>query len=191
MVYTKTFANDGDMKLNGAAMRAIVFLNQYFPAKCGRYWVTASEMRERLTWCGADSSLQIEHVINATRNHNKDGLLDRRRYNTSAYFRLSKYGKGAPAEQRRNGKTIPMPKKDVFSKNIHARQLLKELNDELLRVKELQEGIERGDIHCKLFPTLLFPRTLPCVILIFIVIWFLHSDERCRNFNRPVCRLRL
>jgi len=197
MVHTKTFVNKDDLKLNSTAVSAIILLSAAFPAKHGKYWLTVAEIREWLVRCGVDSSLQMDDVNNATRNHNKNGLLNKRKEKSTAYFRSSNYEMESPREQRAKHNKIPMPKKNFFRKNsadANVQQLLKDLNGELERIKELKNGIDRGEMCCELFVLKLsFSHASSCVILILMLCSFyiIFSGSRCRNINRPVCRMQL
>jgi len=196
MVYSKTFAKNDDLKLSSTAMNAIILLYHTFPDKFGKYWVTASEMRERLVRCGVDSSLQMDDVNNATRSHNKHGLLEKRNYQSTAFFRPSKFRMESPKEQRINGNIIPMPKKNLFHQVAAAQQLLKKLNTELERVKKLKKDVESGEICCELFVLKFYPFLILLICNSNIRLkcgssQSIFSGERCSNIDRYVCRLQL
>ena len=75
-------------KLLSSIKKKIIRLNNHLPADIAHFWVTSTEIYDRLLWAGVSRLLEIGHVEDAVRRLNPDqNLLAVWRWNNTNYYR--------------------------------------------------------------------------------------------------------
>lgn len=155
MVCTKRYAVADDLHLQKDALIAILSLNECLPPRNGEVWVTTREMTQRLIHCGVDPSLEQIFVNEAIAKYNRGGRLEKRGYKHTHYFRSSVFDLGSPKDQRDGREPPILPQKNYLKQNPTAEAMLEVLNAEVRRVRDIKDGIKKGEIRCE-FAVLLF-----------------------------------